>query len=374
VIITIIAFIVIFGLLVFVHELGHFLAAKAIGVEVKTFAFGFPPRIWSKNYKGTEYAINLIPLGGYVSLRGEEEADLSPTDLEKEAKNPSSLISKKPHQLLFVFVSGVLMNILLAITLLYICYLVGFQAIYPEMWGHNGINNDLKVKITSIEKDTPAEKEDLKAGDIIKQINGKDVYLSDQVLSEIRLGDTSQTVDVKIDRNGEILNKKLSTYKSTMNVGGEDKEVIRIGVSLETTGKISGNIWSSLVAAVKETGRIAWLTVVGVVDLFSKIITKFNISDNISGPVGIVLATNYFAHLGLTYLIQFAAILSISLAVFNILPIPALDGGHITFTLLETIFNRKFNSKAKNLIQFIGFGALILLMIAVTIKDVIRLF
>jgi regulator of sigma E protease len=368
---TIISLILILGLLVFVHELGHFVAAKIIGVEVKTFAFGFPPRLWSKKIGETTYAINALPLGGYVSMRGEGDVE----DEGKEAENPHSLVSKTPWQQLFVFVSGVLMNVVLAFVLLYLSFLIGFQPIYSGMWEHPGVQNNLQVSITDIEKGTPAEAEGLQAGDIIKQVEGKDVYLSNEVLTIIRGQNTDSGSKVKLTilRNGESMQKTLTTYKAKVaGSGGKEVEVSRVGVVLETSGKIKGNIFSSFGAAFSEVGHILKLTFIGIVELFQQLLLKFTVSDNVTGPVGIYMATGYFASLGFMYLVQFAALLSLSLAVFNILPIPGLDGGHIATIAVEAITRKKFPTKTKNMIQLVGFGLLIILMITITIKDFIN--
>jgi regulator of sigma E protease len=301
-------------------------------------------------------------------MRGEGEEE----GAENDSDDPRSLASKGPWQLLFVFVAGVVMNVILAFTLLYMCFLIGFQPIYTGMWNHPGIKNDLRVEITDVEKNTPAETEGIKAGDIIKQVDSNSVYLSSEVLSIIRSknGADGASVNLVILRDGTEMQKTLITYKAKVaGSGGKEVEVSRVGVVLATNGKISGNIISSIGASLGETWHVVQLTFMGIIDLFEQLITKFTVSDNVSGPVGIYVATNYFAALGIMYLIQFAALLSISLAVFNVLPIPGLDGGHIATVALEAIFRRKFSTKTKNIIQLVGFGLLILLMITVTVKD-----
>jgi regulator of sigma E protease len=368
--ITLLAIVVILGLLIFVHEFGHFIAAKVMGVEVKTFAFGFPPRLWSKKVGETTYAINLIPLGGYVSLSGEDETG----DPGNGQNDPKSLLSKKPWQLFIIFIAGVLMNIVLAIVLLYFTFLIGFQPIYSGMWQHAGVKNDLKVSIDDVEKGTPAETEGIQKGDIVKKVDGQNVYLDSDVITIIQdnSNNNGATVSLQILRNNQLLTKTLKTYKAKVLSGSKEVEVNRIGVVLSTEGKVSGNILSSLPAAISETWHITKLTVLGIIDLFRQLILKFTVSNNVTGPVGIFVATNYFASLGFMYLVQFTALLSVSLAVFNVLPIPGLDGGHIAIMVLELISRRKFSQRTKNLIILIGFGLLILLMVTVTIKDFIN--
>jgi len=371
--ITVIALVVIFGLLIFVHELGHFIAAKLMGVEVKSFAFGFPPTLFSKKVGETTYKINLLPLGGYVSLRGEDP-DLDENNLVKEEKHPRSLLSKKNWQLLIIFVSGVVMNLILAVFLFYICYLVGFQPIMPEMANHPGVNNNQKIVITDIEKGAPAEAAGIQKGDVVKSVEGQDVFMSAQVIAAVQANSdkNGSKVNVVIIRDGKEQTKELATYKSKVTNNGKTTEVNRIGVVLENKGTIQGNIFTSFTAAVSETARIVVLTFVGIVDLFKQLITTFTVSNNVSGPVGIVVITNYFAQLGIVYLIEFAAILSISLAVFNILPIPGLDGGQMLIVILESIMRKKFSPKTKNMVQLIGFGTLICLVVVVTVKDVVN--
>lgn len=393
--ITVLALIIILGLLVFVHELGHYIAARVFGVEVRTFAFGFPPRIWSKKVGNTTYAVNALPLGGYVSLRGEDEFDLMNEIAEdlgenttqkdydkalaaaraKEHTNEGSLLAKKPWQLVTIFISGVVMNILLAFVLIYLCFVVGFQPIYSGMWEHPGLKNDLRAVVTDVEKNTPAETEGIKPGDVIKTVDGKPYYTSNDILTVIRAKNTDAGAKVTLGilRDGQIVDKTLATYKAKVATsGGKEVEVSRTGIVLKTSGVVRGDLFSSAGAAATEVVRATKLTLSGVADLFGLLVTKFKLSDNVTGPVGIVVATNYFANMGVVYLLQFAFILSISLAVFNVLPIPGLDGGHIAIVLAEAITKRRFTTKTKNMIQLIGFGALILLMIAVSVKDFIN--
>lgn len=365
-IVTILALIFVFGLLVFTHELGHFLAAKALGVQVKTFAFGFPPRVWSKKVGDTVYAVNWIPLGGYVSLKGEEELDNEGGETQKKPDS-DSLQAKKPWQLIIIFMAGVVMNILLAIVLLYICYLAGFKPIAPDMANYPGISNNQKVSITKVEKGAPAEKQGIMAGDVLVSVNGVKTQTTASVINEIQKAATKgkETVDVVVVSSGRTVERQVTTYKSKSG----NTEVTRIGVELSDIGNVQGGIFTSLYAAVVETFKLIGLTFMGIISLFSQIILSFRISDQVTGPVGIVLATNYFASLGFVSLLQFAAILSISLAVFNILPIPALDGGHILFSVIEFASRRKISQRVKNVTAMAGFALLITLMIAVTVKD-----
>ncbi len=370
-IITVIAFICVFGLLVFVHELGHFLAAKWMGVEVQVFAFGFPPTLWSRKVGETTYKINVIPLGGYVSMLGENE-----DEAEVNAKpNPRSLLSKEPWQIIFIMIAGVTMNVILAVILLWTCYIVGFQPVVGGMTDHPGIKNDLRLVVDSVEKDSPAERAALVAGDVIISVNGQAVTDSPTLVEKIAAADRTglKEVSLRIQSGDLAADKKLIPAKSSVKLrSGKEQEVVRIGVALSTEGSLHGDIFSSFMAAISEAGRITALTLDSIIGLFRQLIFQFKISEEVSGPIGIVVMTNYFAQMGIVPLIQFAAILSLSLAIFNVLPIPALDGGQIVVTTLEMITRRKFSNRTKNIIQLVGFSFIIGLFLIITVKDFVN--
>jgi regulator of sigma E protease len=391
---TFITFVIVFGLIIFVHELGHFLAAKFLGVGVKTFAFGFPPRLWSKKIGETEYAVNLIPFGGYVKLEGETEEteEIDTIILEekrsgkergakKNSQKSGKLYDQKPSGLLLIFSAGVLMNILAATVIIWFCFIVGFkpielgeysQKVYPGIDGSAGVISTLEVKIDEVEKNTPAEKEGVKSGDIVLEVDGKKVYFGGEVVKIIqsKATDKGARVQLKIKRGNQKLDKTLSTYKSKIKDSkGKELEVNRVGLVLETTGKLKAGPFSAISASVTSSWHLTKYTIIGIVDFFGKILTQLKLSDKVVGPIGLVVVTNYFAHLGLGAIVQFAAILSLSVALFNILPIPALDGGYIAFTLVEVSSKRKISLKTKNIINLIGFSALIVLMLFVTFRD-----
>src|SRR3990167_3400346 len=152
----------VFALIIFVHEFGHFIAAKKSGIRVDAFAFGFPPRIWSKKRGETRYSLNLIPLGGYVKIYGDYGAD---------SDNPKSYAGKPFYIKIMILLAGVVLNFALAWLILFGGYLFGMQPILPELAEHNGVVNNMKAVVTNVEKDTPAEKEGLEKGDIIKSVD-----------------------------------------------------------------------------------------------------------------------------------------------------------------------------------------------------------
>jgi regulator of sigma E protease len=384
--VTFIAFIVILGIIIFVHELGHFLAAKICGVGVETFAFGFPPRIWSRKFKGTEYKINLIPFGGYVKLQGEgkdtEEVGLINVEKDKNRKT-KNLFDVGTLESIFIFSAGVLMNILIAVLAVWMLYLVGFkpielgqlsQKIFPGIDGNGGVESTLEVKVEEVEKDTPAAQEGLKTGDTILEVDGKKVYFAGEVVTAIQevADENGAKVDLKVKSGSETRDVELSTYKSKVKDNrGQEHEINRIGILMNTTGEIQSGIASGLKSALITTGNIVKYTLLGIGDLFYKIFAKFQLSENIAGPIGVVAGTSYYAQLGISALVQFAVILSVGVALFNILPIPALDGGYVAFTIIESIIRKKIPTSVKNALTLGGFAALILLILIVTYRDFI---
>lgn len=357
---TILAFIFVFGLLVFAHEAGHFGAAKLFKVKVIEFAFGFPPKIWAKKIKDTIYAINAIPIGGYVRLFGEDG----------EGKNKKdSLESKKPWQKATVFGAGVFMNVVLAWLLLTGFYLVGGRALIPGMWEHSGIINNQKVMVVDVAKDSPAQKEGILAGDQITTVNGKKVYSDDLLFTEVQKSTPEKPVTVIIKRDNQEFEKKISSYTDKIKSNDKEVEVRRIGISMETKGNIRSVWYLAPWNAAKETGKILKITIVGFVDFFKTVFTKFRVAEGVGGPVAIFSYTGVAASLGFGVLIQFTAILSISLAVLNILPFPALDGGHIFLLGIEKLSGKKIKKETKETINKIGFAILLILIVLVTLSD-----
>jgi len=362
---TALAFIFVLAVIVLAHEAGHFLAARKFGVKVEEFAFGFPPRIWSKKKGDTIYAINAIPLGGYVKLLGEDGA---------KDKNPENLNNKKPWQKAIIFVSGVTMNILLAWFLLFGFYLFGGQAIIDGMWDYEGISNTQRVVINEVEEQSPASESGIVAGNKIISVNGQAVYNNNTVFGLVQLARTEdRPIIFVIESEDGLREVELKTYTDKVKVDGEEVEVERVGVVLETVGKIQAKWYLAPVIAFQELVRITGLAVDGIFDFLKTLITTLRISEDVGGPVAIAQLTGTAAEMGWSALVQTMILLSIVLAVFNILPFPALDGGHILFVGIEKITGREIPVALKNLLNLIGFGLLLLLIISVTFKDVARL-
>lgn len=363
---TFIIFIIVFSIIVLVHESGHFITAKIFDVRVDEFAIGFPPRIWARKKKETTYSVNAIPLGGFVRLFG---------DGGEGENNKRSLTAKKVWQKVIIFVAGVTMNFLLAWVILFLFYLIGGQATFPGMWEHAGITNDQKVYVTYVEKDSPAEQNGIMAGDVVEKINGASVYLDTAVIDEIQKAVTEnqdRPVNVVMKRDNSEYQRNILTSKAEYEYDGKKVEYQKIGVNLETRGKIQAKWYMAPIVAAAETWRLTKLTIFGISDMFKTLVTRFRISENVVGPAGIIKLTGVAAGMGISALLQFVVVLSISLGVINILPIPALDGGHVLFLAIEKVRGKPVPQGIKNAIQTVGFALLLLLVLAITISDIGR--
>lgn len=355
---SVILFIIILGALIFVHELGHFLVAKYTGMRVDAFALGFPPTLWKKKIDGTEYQLNLIPFGGYVKIFGENPDDISTAE---DAKN--SFTAKNRFSQAMVLVAGVTFNILSAWLLLFIALLSGFSSPI-ELPGID--QKDTAVVISGFTQDnTPAEQGGLMEDDRIIGLSTEDevveITIPEEVVSFVE-NNSGEVINVGVIRDGQ------SEIVSV--VPEEDK----IGVSLEF--KTIGNI--SIVDAFAQsfifTGYLVKETTVGLFAFFGDLFTMQADMETVSGPIGIVSLVDQAAEVGFSFLLVFTALISINLAVINLLPVPALDGGRLLFVAIESIIRRPINYKFQVWANTIGFTVLIILMILLTVSDVGKLF
>jgi regulator of sigma E protease len=358
-IITILAFLLVFGILVFVHELGHFLAARFFDVEVQEFAFGFGPSLFKKKKGKVTYKINLIPLGGYVRLLGEDF---------KETKSKQNLMNKKPWQIIGILVAGVVMNFILAWVLLSGFYLFGGQALISGMWDHPGVTNSEKVYVVEVAKDTPAQKNDIQVGDQIEKVAGESIYSQDMVFSAVQ-AKGKEGVDLTIKRGDQEITKHLTSYTETIESNGKKTEFQRIGITMENKGKVQAVWYLAPVAGLLEVIRITWITIQALGSFFATIFTKFRLSEQVGGPVAIATYSGIAVRLGFGILVQFIAALSVSLAIINLVPFPAVDGGHVAMVLYEWVTGKKISIKVRETIIQVGFALLLLLAVVVTVKD-----
>jgi regulator of sigma E protease len=266
------------------------------------------------------------------------------------------------------------MNFILGYLLLTGFYLIGGQSIIAGMNEYKGIENSQQVKITEVEKNSPAEKNGIQVGDIIKKVNGIDTFYSTVVSSEVQSAkNNNEKVVVTLKRGDVELEKTIETYTDKIVVDDKEVEVERVGIVMENTGKIRSKWYLAPVIAAQELVRLAGLSVSGLFDFFGTLVTSFKISENVGGPIAIYQLTGAAAELGFSALVQITIMLTIVLGVFNILPFPALDGGHILFLGIEKVRGKSISQNTKNIVNLIGFGLLLLLIIVITWGDLGRL-
>lgn len=364
ILITILAFILIFSILVLVHEWGHFYFARRAGIKVEEFGIGLPPRAkaFYKDKKGTVYSLNWIPFGGYVRLYGEDSSD------PKVLKSKNSFAAKSIVKRSIVIVAGVFMNFVLAWFLLSIALTVGMK---PILVTQSDLQNAsaaglIEVQevlyVNEISPNSPLAETDLQMGDLISQINGRGVPVVTElsrilqpgqpvVLSILR-GEKEGVLTVVPDEEG-----KLGFFVSNMPY-------------IVFLKDLQYPIYQAPFEAVKEVGRLSYLTLNMLGDVVVSLVQKLAVPDGVAGPVGIARLTAQFMQEGIVALMQFVALLSISLGVINIMPFPALDGGRFLFIIFEVVMRRRPSPKWEAMIHGIGFILLLLLIFLITWNDI----
>ncbi|MFH1896520.1 MAG: RIP metalloprotease RseP [bacterium] len=331
-------FILVFFLVVNVHELGHFIAAKISKVGVEEYGFGWPPRLFSKVIKGTRYSLNLILAGGFVKLFGKDPEE------QKALTSPQSFQTKSFAKKLLIILGGILCNLLLAFVVFYFLFLTGF----PRLSGYNSQN----VYIHNVTKNSPAEEGGIKVGDNIISIGGL------KVNDYTKMGDTveqfsGKEVTIVLERGEELINLKVVPAPL-------------LGVSVNPVPLEKAGVFGAAGLAFREVGRVCW----EVGSVFYKFIIGQREGIEISGPVGIAEYSKQSAQMGMSYFWQFVATLSVNLAVLNLIPFPALDGGWAALAIFEKIRGKRVSTKVQNIANTLGFVVIIALLILVTLRDI----
>ncbi len=352
----IIPFIAILGLLVFVHELGHFIAAKRSGIKVEKFSLGFPPNLISRKIGETEYCIGAIPLGGYVKMKGDI-SDFADDDTPPEGE-PGEFLSAPIWKRVIVIAAGPIMNFVTAIFLFFIMIWA---------WGHWEIRPD-STEVGDIMQDTPAFHSGLKGGDEIIAIDGNFFKDFEDMAAYIR-GRPDRDLVIKYRRDG-IDNLVTVRTKQIDYVDSLGVDHSRGYVGIEPLFDFYSTSFSQ---ALRGAPRATIFFSVFTLDILWKLITGQESIKNLGGPIMIADHAGRAMSRGLPYLFNLAAVLSINLAILNILPIPVLDGGHLVFLSIEAIRRKPIPFKKRLFWQQVGMGLLLLLMVVVTYNDIARL-
>ena len=351
-IITILATIVVLGVLIFVHELGHFLAAKKAKVGVLTFSLGFGPKLFGKKIGETEYQVSMVPLGGYVKMVGEEPGETIPPELI-----PKSFSSQPVRRRLGIVFAGPFFNFLFAVVAFAVVFMAGMPTLLPE--------------VGEVTPDFPAYRAGLQKGDRITAINGVPVKSWEDMAKIIHESTKEKPLLLKVEREGKTFQASLTPEVTTQkNIFGDE---VRVGlVGIKPSGEYfleRVNPFTAVYRAVIQSWRVTELTVISVVKIIEgKISPK-----TIGGPILIAQLAGQQAKAGVSSLILFMAVISINLVILNILPIPVLDGGHIFFFLIEGIIGKPVSLKIRERAQQIGIFIIIFIMLMVFYNDLSRI-
>ncbi len=340
---TLIYFILILGIIVFIHELGHFIFAKTSGIYVYEFSIGMGPKILSKKRKNDEtvYSLRLLPIGGFVSMAGES------IEVDENVPVAKRFQSKKWYKRVLTVTAGVIFNFLLAFVLLFVIALI------------NGAPTN-KTKVGIVDKNYDAYNQGLEAGDVITSINGKHVGNSDALTLQLQLN---------IGKKITLTVKKSDGSKKTLEINPTlvDKNYL-YGFSLDN--KYEYGFLSSIKYAFTKTGT----TISQMAHIIGYLVTGKLQLDNLSGPVGIYQVVGQTAKTGFLNILFLIAYISINVGFVNLVPLPAFDGGRLLFLIIEKITGKPLNSKIENTINSIGFVLLMMLMVLITYNDILRLF
>lgn len=348
-----IAFIIVIGILVFIHEFGHFIAARLCGVGVEVFSLGFGPKILKKRVGRTLYCLSAIPLGGYVKMVGEEPGTtIDPEDIQ------ASFTHKSLLQKTIVVAAGPVFNFLLAIFIFYILY--QFSGIYLA-----------KPDVGKVLDDTPASAAGMKPGDVIKEINQTPIESFEDIARIVSTG-KGEELQIIVERGTEFKGIILSpVLRPAKNLFGEEIEKYVIGIvgTGESFHK-SLNPFAALGRSVKDTYGLVKLTILSV----WKMITGSVSADNLGGPLMIAQMAGEQAKAGMMSFAWFIALLSVNLGIINLFPIPVLDGGHLLFFGIEAVRGKAVGDKLREKLVQIGAAMLITLMVFVFYNDIVRMF
>lgn len=349
--ISIVSVIVLLGILIFAHEVGHFLMAKYSRVGVLKFSLGFGPRLVGKKVGETEYLISLIPLGGYVKLLGESDTE----DLSEEDKK-RSFSTQSVYKRIAIVAAGPVFNFLLAILIFTLVNMAGV----PK----------LTTKIGGVYPESAAFEAGMQAGDVIVAIDGREISRWDKLAETVNEGQGKE-MRVTVDREGQIKEFVLTPrIIKSRNIFGEEVDAYKIGVTPSYQTVVERmNPLSALWSGLKQTWMISKLTVISIIKILEGVISP----RTLGGPILIAQIAGAQVKEGIIPFVLFMALLSINLAVLNLLPIPILDGGHLLFYLIELITGKEISLKWREMAQQVGFVLLIILMIFVFIMDIERL-
>ncbi|NPA73800.1 MAG: RIP metalloprotease RseP [Epsilonproteobacteria bacterium] len=342
----------ILSLLIFFHELGHFLVAKYFGVKIEVFSIGFGKKLYKKVHNGTEYCISAIPLGGYVQMKGQD--DLDPT---RSSQDEDSYNAKSPWQRIGILLAGPGANFLLAFLLYIVMGIIGVDKLAPV--------------IGKVYPDSPAFKAKLQKGDKILQIDKHKIVTWDDIKNAIKEDSKQESIIITVKRGDKIIKKRLTPrIESMKNIFNETvkRKIIGILPSGDIV-HIKYSFLDSFKFAYQETLNASRFILKGLEKMIEGVVP----AKEMGGVISIVQVTSQAASAGIVALLGLTALISVNLGILNLFPIPALDGGHIVFNLYEIIFKKPPNENVMYKLTYAGWAILLSLMLFSTYNDINRL-
>lgn len=355
---NILVFILILTVLVLIHELGHFLVAKKFKIKVEEFGFGLPPRLWGKKLGETIYSLNWLPIGGFVKLYGEDEAGAGriSSKISSIVNKSRTFYTRSVWQRTLVVIAGVFMNFTLSVIIT--SFLLG--SVGAPIPGD-------KITVAQVIKGTPAESVGIKSGDAVTYINSTKVT-SNQQLIEITRKNLGREITLQLASGQEVREVKITPRKNFPKDQGP------MGVILNQNLVIKKYSWyEAPLAGLIETLKTSKLIVMGIGTLVVQIVTTGAVPGEVAGPVGIAQLTGQVVAVGPLAVLSLLSLLSLNLAILNLLPFPGLDGGRLFFIVIEAVTRRKVHPKFESYAHTIGYVILIALIILITFHDITRL-
>jgi len=339
---TIIIAIIILAILIFVHELGHFVVARRIGIPVHEFSLGFGHKLFSTKKDGVEYSLRLIPLGGFVRMAGEEPGDMN---------HPDGFNNRKPWEKIAVAFSGPFMNFVLAV--LIFIYTFAVIGVFEPING---------AVVGPIMEGKPAYTAGLQTNDRILSVNGTDIKSWEQFVSTIQANEVGTALHLTIDRNGVVSSLTLKSVADETT----GKPIVGVYAQVELVKK-------DILKAVKLGFVYTYHMTVSILSGLGMLFTGGASASDLAGPVGITSMVGEAARSGMGNLLIFSALLSTNLGIVNLLPIPALDGSRMVFALVEAVRRKPMDPEKEGLIHWVGFLFLMLIIVFATYNDIVRL-
>lgn len=356
--ITVIAFVLILSVLVLVHELGHFLFAKRFGIKVEEFGFGFPPRVFGKRIGETMYSINLLPVGGFVKLYGEDAAgggSVKSSKLKVQSYDIEKAFFARPAwQRAIIVLAGVVMNFLLAVVLISYLFSAHGVAVPTE-----------NIRVVDVVKESPAQISGFKTGDEIITVDGKRVTKTED-FAKIVKEKAGKPIQVVLSRKGRKFNVEITPRTKVPQGQGP------IGVAISNIEVKKYPWYSAPFFGTLEAIKFSLMIFQGLSEMVINLVLYGRTPTGVAGPVGVAQLTGQAVSYGMVATLWFAALLSLNLAVINVLPIPALDGGRLFFIVIELITGKKISPRYEAMAHAIGLAILLALILFITFFDIVR--